>query len=194
MADDFSQLSDPFRRSPFEVVGLLDRAVTYTLGCLHAVTPDALSRPTPCDEWDLRALLWHLIDSLTALREAADDGYVDLEPTAVDPVDPVAAVRDHARQLLGAWTAQDGRREVSVAGCPVMTEIVARAGALEVAVHGWDIARACGEVRPIPRALADELYPVALLMVSDADRPARFAAPVEPESPTDRLLAYLGRC
>lgn len=174
-------------------VGLLERAVTYTLGCLHAVTPDALSRPTPCHDWDLRALLWHLVDSLAALREAADDGHVGLEPVPVDTDDPIAATRDHARQLLGAWTAQDGRPEVSIAGCPVTTDIVARAGALEVAVHGWDIARACGEVRPIPRALADELYPLALLLVSDADRPVRFAAPVEPETPADRLLAYLGR-
>lgn len=174
-------------------VALLERAVTYTLGCLHAVTPDVLPSPTPCHEWDLRTLLWHLSDSLTALREAADDGHVDLEPMAVEQGDPVAATRDHARQLLGAWTAQDGRPEVSIGGCPMTTDIVARAGALEVAVHGWDIARACGEVRPIPRALADELYPLALLLVSDADRPARFAAPVEPETPADRLLAYLGR-
>jgi uncharacterized protein (TIGR03086 family) len=175
-------------------VGLLERAVAYTLGCLHAVTPDALSRPTPCQEWDLRALLRHLADSFAALREAADDGHVDLEPAdKKDPDDPVATARDQARRLLGAWTAQDGRREVSIAGCPVTTEIVARAGALEVAVHGWDVVSACGEIRPIPTALADELYPVALLMVSDADRPARFAAPVEPASPSDRLLAYLGR-
>ncbi|MCS7481663.1 TIGR03086 family metal-binding protein [Umezawaea endophytica] len=174
-------------------VDLLERAVAYALGCLHGVTPDALSRPTPCRDWDLRALLRHLVDSLAALREAADDGHVDLEPPPVDHDDPIAATRDHARRLLGAWTARDGRPEVSIGGCPVTTDIVARAGALEVAVHGWDVAHACGETRPIPRALADELYPVALLLVSDADRPARFAAPVEPETPADRLLAYLGR-
>jgi uncharacterized protein (TIGR03086 family) len=100
-------------------VGLLERAVAYTLGCLQAVTPDALSLPTPCHEWDLRALLRHLVDSLAALREAADDGHVDLEPVAVDHDDPVAATRDHARRLLGAWTARDGRPEVSIGGCPV---------------------------------------------------------------------------
>jgi uncharacterized protein (TIGR03086 family) len=174
-------------------VDLLERAVTYTLGSLHAVTPDALPRPTPCHDWDLRALLRHLVDSLTALREAADDGHVDLEPVEVDHDDLVATTRDHARRLLGAWTARDGRPEVSIGGCPLTTDIVARAGALEVAVHGWDVARACGVARPIPPALADELYPLALLLVSDADRPARFAAPVRPATPADRLLAYLGR-
>ncbi|WNV90572.1 TIGR03086 family metal-binding protein [Umezawaea sp. Da 62-37] len=174
-------------------VGLLERAITYTLGCLQAVTPDALSRPTPCHDWDLRTLLWHLIDSLTALREAAEDGHVSLDGDPVDPDDPITAARDRARDLLGAWTAQDGRPEVSVGGCPVTTEIVARAGALEVAVHGWDIARACDVPRPIPPALADELYPSALLLVSDADRPSRFAEALPPATPADRLLAYLGR-
>jgi uncharacterized protein (TIGR03086 family) len=173
-------------------VGLLERAVTYTLGSLHVVTPDALSRPTPCRDWDLRALLWHLIDSLTALREAAE-GHVGLAVEPIDPADPVAAARDRARQLLGAWMVADGRDEVSVGGCRVTTEIVARAGALEVAVHGWDIAQACDVVRPIPRALADELYPLALLLVSDEDRPARFGRPLTPKEPADRLLAYLGR-
>ncbi|PRY43886.1 TIGR03086 family metal-binding protein [Umezawaea tangerina] len=173
-------------------VGLLERAVTYTLGCLRAVTPEALSHPTPCHDWDLRALLWHLVDSLTALHEAAADGHVPLDSDLATHDDPVTAARDRARDLLGAWTAQDGRA-VSIGGCPVTTDIVARAGALEVAVHGWDVARACHDTRPIPRALADELYPAALLLVSAADRPARFAPPLTPKTPDDRLLAYLGR-
>ena len=173
-------------------VALLERAVAYTLGCLRPVTPAALSHPTPCHDWDLRDLLEHLTDSLTALREAAEDGHVRLAPTAGSPHDPIATTRDQARRALGAWTTQDGR-EVSIGGCPLTTDIVARAGALEVAVHGWDVARACRTPRPIPRALADELYPLALLLVSDADRPVRFAAPVTPDTPADRLLAYLGR-
>jgi len=173
-------------------VALLERAVAYTLGCLRTATPAALARPTPCHDWTLRELLEHLIDSLTALREAAEDGHVPLTPTTDPPQDPITATRDQARRLLGAWTTQNGR-EITIGGCPLTTDIVARAGALEVAVHGWDIARACGDPRPLPQALADELYPLALLLISDADRPQRFAAPVEPRTPADRLLAYLGR-
>ncbi|MGD1225330.1 TIGR03086 family protein [Streptomyces krungchingensis] len=75
--------------------------------------------------------------------------------------------------------------------------VLAAVGAVEIAVHGWDVAQACGTSRPIPPALAAELLPVARCVVDDADRGVRFAEPVgAPASwlrPGDRLVAFLGR-
>ncbi|SEF86904.1 TIGR03086 family protein [Thermomonospora echinospora] len=177
-------------------LALLERAVNYTLGSLLAVTPQAMSRPTPCRDWDLRALLAHMNDSLLALYEAADLGRVDLEAPADPGGDPVAALRASACRLLGAWTGTAGGGSVAVADLPLAAEVVTAAGALEIAVHGWDVARACGLDRPIPDALAEELLPLSALLVTEVDRPARFAAPV-PASPSaapgDRLVARLGR-
>jgi uncharacterized protein (TIGR03086 family) len=177
---------------------LLERAISYTLGNLHLVTATALSRPTPCPEWDLRELLAHMNDSLLALYDALSLGRVGLSP-ASDPgglaADPVATLRTRAGQLLGAsaGTAED---LVSVGGCPLPNRIVTCAGAVEVAIHGWDIAQACGPGRPFPPGLAEELLLLSPLLVTAADRPARFAWPVivpPPASPGDRLLAFLGR-
>lgn len=180
-------------------VALLERAITYTLGSLCAVTPRALSRPTPCTAWDLRALLDHLDDSLAALHEAIDLGHVDLDiprQQSAHPADPAAAVRDRARRLLGAWTHADRTGPVSIAGNPLAAGIVTRAGAIEITAHGWDVATACGHHHPIPRPLAEDLLPLLPLFITDDDRPARFAAPVgipHPATPADRLIAYLGR-
>ncbi|WP_199431470.1 TIGR03086 family metal-binding protein [Qaidamihabitans albus] len=176
---------------------LLERAINYTLGSLRAVPPGALGRPTPCRDWDLGALLAHLNDSLYALQEAADDGSVDLDVRIADPgADPVATVRDRARVLLGAWAGARDAGVISIAGSPLASAVVGCAGALEVAVHGWDVARACGQHRPIPTPLAEEMLELAALLVGDADRPSRFAASVElpePACPGDRLIAFLGR-
>jgi len=63
-------------------------------------------------------------------------------------------------------------------------------------VHGWDVARACGVDRPLPAALAVELLDLLPLVVGDADRPRRFAEPVDVPlhaRPSTRLLAALGR-
>lgn len=181
-------------------VALLERAVSYALGSLHLVTRDALSRVTPCRDWDLAALLWHLDDALVAMLEAVTGRRVELGDTwgALPPAgDPVGAVRSHARELIGACSrAERARRTVAIGGLPVSTALVATTGAIEIAVHGWDVAQACGRHCPLPPSLATDLLELVPLFVSDGDRPGRFGPPVElprRASPADRLVAFLGR-
>jgi uncharacterized protein (TIGR03086 family) len=180
-------------------IALLERAINYTLGSLHLVTRRALSNPTPCQDWDLLALLGHLNDSLLALDEAIDGGRVNLEMTSDDHdwmVDPVASLRNRACHLLGAWAAASRYPMISVGGYPLTSGIVTSTGAIEIAVHGWDIAQACGRHHPIPPALAEEMLDLSMVLVTGEDRPARFAAPIAVHAaagPGDQLLAFLGR-
>lgn len=207
-------------RAPVETggaVALLERAVAYLLGSLHLVPAGTLSAPTPCRGWDLRMLLLHLDDSLLAVHDAAAAQHVGLVGSTAATDDATAdlagRVRGRAGRLVGtcteawteAWTGPDfpapgGKASVpvEVGGWPLATGLVAAAGAVEAAVHGWDVAAACGRRRVIPPGLAQELLELAPLLVSRADRPARFAAPVELPSgvataPGDRLVALLGR-
>jgi uncharacterized protein (TIGR03086 family) len=180
-------------------VELLERAIGYTHGSLLLVSPAALRNPTPCRDWDLGDLLEHMADSLIALSDAAEIGRVDLEPSELTgeyAVDVVNLVRQRACHLLGAWARDDGPRDVAVGDRTLASDVLTGAGALEIAVHGWDVARACGEDRPIPAALAEELLELAPRLVTDADRPDRFAAPVRVSAfarPSDQLTTYLGR-
>jgi uncharacterized protein (TIGR03086 family) len=176
-------------------VAVLERAVAYTLGSLALVTPEALGRPTPCRHWDLYDLLQHLQDSMAALQEAVDVGRVDRCPTpAVGDV--ILVARAQATRLLGSWANAGGPGAVCIEESPVTAPLVAGAGAIEVTVHGWDVAWACGVVRPIPDELADELLDLAVLFVRGRDRPGRFGLPVGVPADAgagDRLLAFLGR-
>ena len=66
----------------------------------------------------------------------------------------------------------------------------------EIVIHGWDVARACGDRRPLPDDLAAVLLRHAPALVTPDDRGRRFADPVAVPtrcSPSDRLLAYTGR-
>ncbi|WP_433511765.1 TIGR03086 family metal-binding protein [Nonomuraea sp. CA-143628] len=183
-------------------VALLGRAADYALNCLRLVTSADLDRPTPCHGWDLRTLLAHTNDSFAALTEAAALGHVALVPPLSDDDndrhgygDDHDSLRNRATRLLRAWAGSTDAT-VSVGGCPLTAAMVSAVGAVEVAVHAWDVARACGHPRPIPDDVAAELLPLARLFVTDADRPARFAVPLNaaPRAPAqDRLLAYLGR-
>ncbi|MFB4294232.1 maleylpyruvate isomerase N-terminal domain-containing protein [Nonomuraea sp. ATR24] len=217
---------------------LLDRAIAYTTGSLHLVTPAALHRPTPCAAWTLADLLAHMNDSFQTLYEAATHGHIPPPardaptpetvaprpavplardaPTAVPygipaPVPPPSApecpfpqnvqteageLRGAACATLGAWSGAVRSAVVSVGGLPLAAELVAGVGAVEITVHGWDVAQACGHPRPIPATLAGELLELAALFVTPADRPARFAPPrsVPSNAPAEaRLLACLGR-
>jgi uncharacterized protein (TIGR03086 family) len=191
---------------------LLERAVGYTRATLQLVAAADLRAPTPCAGWDLTELLGHMDDSLAAFTEAAEIGYVDLVPVAGDHrdhgnhgdhqsgVDVVERLRGRACALLAAWSrearpGEEHRIGVS-ADRELRSDVLAAAGAVEITVHGWDVARACGADRPVPAALALELLDVVPVLVQDADRPQRFAAPLDVPlhaSPGARLLAALGR-
>jgi len=179
---------------------LLELSIGYALGVVLAVTLVLLSRPTPCSEWDLRMLLRHACESLAAFGECIEAGRVGLDPAAEDGVlaaDPARAFRDRAGQLLDAWTGPGHQRQVvEIAGCPLAASVMAAAAALEVAVHGWDISRACGQRQPIPPALAIDLLAIAPVLVPRTGRHPLFAAPVTVAAtagPSDRLAAFLGR-
>jgi uncharacterized protein (TIGR03086 family) len=180
-------------------VAVLERAIAYLLGSLALVTPEALDRPTPCEHWDLYDLLDHLDDSLAALHEAVDIGCVACGPSiprSVAGAPIILRVRDRAIRLLGAWANTGGAPSVRIEDEPMTAALVAGAGAIEVAVHGWDVAQACGRPRPIPPELADELLDLSVLLVRGPDRPGRFGRPVAVPAngpPGDRLVAFLGR-
>jgi uncharacterized protein (TIGR03086 family) len=181
--------------------GLLERAVEYLHGSLALVSVDDLARPTPCADWDLGALLAHLDDSLAALCEVGDAGFVGLRgaaPYLVAVHGVVDRLSGRADDAVLAWSEGGPAFDPAlVGGCPLSAELIAGAGALEVAVHGWDVATACGVDRPIPEDLAEDLLVRLSHLVVAEDRPARFGPSlvVNPWMPAgDRLLALSGRC
>ncbi|MBP2478184.1 uncharacterized protein (TIGR03086 family) [Crossiella equi] len=179
-------------------IELLGRSVRYALGGLALVTPAHLDLPTPCPAWDVTGLLRHLEDSLAALAEAADLGQVALTPARREAPSPdlPGSVRVHALRLLDSWHRAGGTDLVTVAGCPLTAALVVATGAVEVAVHGWDLAVACDGDHPLPESLARELLRLAPVFVGEADRPHRFAAVAEPgpdAGAAEHLLAFLGR-
>jgi uncharacterized protein (TIGR03086 family) len=185
---------------PADGTRLLEPSISYALGVVLAVTPELLSRPTPCRGWDLRMLLRHASESLAAIGEGIEAGHIGLDPAAEDgdlAADPARAFRDRAGQLLDARTGPGHQRYViEIAGCPLAAGVMAAAAALEIAVHGWDISRACGQRQPIPRPLATSLLVIAPVLVPRTGRHPLFAPPVTAPAtadPSDRLAAFLGR-
>ena len=205
-------------------VELLAGAISYMLGVCAPIGAAELTLPTPCPDWNLAMLLGHLCQSMADLETALRTGRLDLdEPVGRAGGDPVEALRDGAAQLLCAGYCYGGPEcFVAVGGLPMPAGLVACTGAVEIAVHGWDVSAARARAGrdsassasatsgsatsgsatsdrgasqiPIPAALATRMLRLSPLFV--AGREGLFAVPVEvpPQaSPGDRLVSYLGR-
>jgi uncharacterized protein (TIGR03086 family) len=180
--------------------GLLGEAVSYAEHAALDVTPVLLSRATPCRGWNLDMLLRHASESAAALREGTVTGRVGFVPSALDrdpAADPARAFLDQACLLLAALATTDRPRQVlDIGDLPLPAVAMECAGAIEIAVHGWDISRACGKRRAIPDSLAATLLVVAPLLIPATGRHPLFGRPVPwvaGGSPGDQLVAFLGR-
>jgi uncharacterized protein (TIGR03086 family) len=173
-------------------LALLARATGYALEGLAEVDATDLDRPTPCPEWDLRALLLHVADAADGLAALVRTGELALpRPARSGDADPVAVAGERVLHLLDVVTraAADGDR----AG---RASAAARNGAVELTAHGWDVATALGSGRPMPPGLAAEVLALASSLLPAGVRPELFAAPVDLPATApaeDRLVAFLGR-
>ena len=125
-------------------IGLLAGAISYMLGVCAPIGPEEMALPTPCPDWDLARLLGHLCESMADLETALRTGRLDLDgPPGRAGGDPVEALRDRAAELLCAGYCYGGpERFVAVGGLPIPAGLVACTGAVEIAVHGWDVSAA----------------------------------------------------
>jgi uncharacterized protein (TIGR03086 family) len=185
---------------PEDLMGLrlLEKAAGLALASVQPISPPMLTRATPCEGWDLATLLLHLVDSLGVLHTGLHSGRVQPPPDdGWCRTDPVSALRvAAARVLRSSYCLAGADAVVRIGDRSLALDRMAGAGAIEVAVHAWDIAQASGARSPIPARLADELLRICPLVLPESERRPLFADPVDPApsaGPGDRLVALLGR-
>jgi uncharacterized protein (TIGR03086 family) len=165
------------------------------------VPAGTLDAPTPCGDWDLRTLLNHTIlwTSYSAERRARGES-VDEELMNKDFTADPGFREDYARQIgraVEAWSepkAWEG--DISVMGDATPAADVGAMLLMEMALHGWDVARAIGQDfnagDPTAAALEDIVQAQAELFrkyhgFADAIEPPRNATAFE------RALTLSGR-
>jgi len=162
---------------------------------------EALDAPTPCPDWDLRTLLNHTIlwTSYSAERRAHGESVAQELMDKDFTADP-GFREDYARQIsqaVEAWSAPQawaGDRSVMGSATPA-TEVGAML-IMEMALHGWDVAKATGQEYHAGDALAETLLETVQAQAEMFRKYQGFAAAVEtkPDAPAfDRALALSGR-
>jgi uncharacterized protein (TIGR03086 family) len=157
--------------------------------------------PTPCTDWDVQALLNHLILWTSYSLEArAQGGSVGQELIDRDfAADPgfAAAYRAQLDRALAAWADPAAwARELNVMGTATPAADVAALNIAEMVLHSWDLAAATGQRYAVGDA-ATAAAARAVEANADLFRQYKgFAEPVEvpaSASALDRLLATSGR-
>src|SRR5436190_7950838 len=101
-----------------DTVGLLERALDQTAGLIAAVRPEQAELPTPCPDWDVRALVQHLAGQdlrnfLVSARGETADWQAPPEELSADWT---GQFRDGAAPLLAVWRSADLDRPVAMMG------------------------------------------------------------------------------
>ena len=109
-----------------------------------------LDRTTPCADWDLRALLNHVIlwTAYSAERRAYGESAAEDLMSKDFAADPGfrAAYADQIGKAVNAWSDPAAwERELGVMGNTTPAADVAAMLIMEMVLHGWDVARATGQ-------------------------------------------------
>lgn len=125
-------------------------AAAETTRIVGGVSADQLVGPTPCPDWDVRALVNHIILWTShSAEQRAHGGSVAEELMSKDFAAEPDFAEDYAAQVdkaLAAWSDPAAwERELTVMGAATPAADIAELLIAEYALHGWDLAVATGQ-------------------------------------------------
>lgn len=173
-----------------DVLELHRRSADRFRMCLDGVTADQWGHPTPCTEWDVRALVDHVVGNHARLAHRLHGEHA---APGIEAGWPAVCSAVHT----GLARPDVLTREVpSPFGGRASVADLARVLAVDLTVHTWDLARAVGadddldpDVVAAVLPLVEQLHPVLAAT-------GKFGSTVEVPGGADaqrRLLGLLGR-
>ena len=172
--------------TPGDSFAVLSRAVDQTEAVLAKVSPEALSEPTPCPDWDVRQLVAHIVSNPQRFLMMAKGEQPDWSAEPPLPDDWTAEFRTNADELLHSWRgagpeAQPGQMDFQTA---------------EFAIHTWDLAKATGQPTDLDPEVAERGLAFMSASLTPENREPAFGREVDvpADAPVyERLVAFAGR-
>jgi uncharacterized protein (TIGR03086 family) len=179
----------------------LTHAQSAASSAIAGAGPGDWSRPTPCDQWDLEAVVRHLVVGERAFTTSLGGQPYDLPAIAADvagvaPGDLSATYDAGAARLRAAFRgAGDGLFPTGLG--PMSATAVGELRTIEALTHGWDVASALGRTLDADEAVAERAitHSRALMERLPPDRTPFGPPQAVPDGAAaiDRLVGLLGR-
>jgi uncharacterized protein (TIGR03086 family) len=165
------------------------------------VTPTELGGRTPCDEWDVQALLNHIIlwSSYSLERRAQGESVAPelMERDFAAAPDFAADYRAQLDRALAAWADPAvWDRELDMMGTKTPAANIGALIIAELVLHGWDLAAATGQDYVVSDRAAEAALQAVEANAEIFRQYKGFADPVPTaaDAPVlDRVLALSGR-
>jgi uncharacterized protein (TIGR03086 family) len=168
---------------------LFGRASEWTLGKVAGAAAQ-LDAETPCDDWVVRDLMSHMLETqqyFVATAEGREASPPSPVPTTALGDDPVADFQQARADTL---------RTFGEAGVIDKTGASLGIAFSDQLLHGWDLARATGQDETMPAGLPKAAYEIIHGRFTDEQRKGIFKPEVTVTanaSAQEMLLAYTGR-
>jgi uncharacterized protein (TIGR03086 family) len=152
-----------------------------------------MHKPTPNPGWDVGVLFDHVMDLTVRIGAAA--GVIVCDSLEAAPQQRLAAV---VGPIVDGWRRRQLRGEIIWRTRRLADPVAINVLALDIVVHGWDLAVALGRVLNISEPRAQYLLRFAHdALTDDVRADSGFAPPVagyeSGGSTLDRLVAFTGR-
>jgi uncharacterized protein (TIGR03086 family) len=176
---------------------LLARALDQTGALIARTTPDQAGVPTPCTEFNLRALINHTVYDLRRFRQMIGGPEAGAPDADLIGEDWHGAYSKAAQELVDDWRQRgtEGNMQLGRLGEMPATWAVGQHLA-DIACHGWDVARATGQETTGDREVGEAALAWAKQSLKPELRGQAFGPEVKvPDSAPlyDRLAAFFGR-
>lgn len=177
------------------------RALDETRRHIAGIPPDQWSGPTPCADWDVCALVNHIVAGNFWVAPLVEGRTIEEVGDRYDGIvlgdDPLEAYDRSAAEAAAAFRAPGAMdAPVAVSYGPVPGSVYAGHRFMDVLIHGWDVAKATGQETTIPPELVEACWEVLEPQIDLLSASGMFGNRIDlPDdaSREDRLLGLLGR-
>ena len=174
-------------------IELYRSAAQGTRRTLLGVKPEQMNDSTPCSEWNVKALMDHIVGGTGFVQSVL----ASTKPSAPASSEPVAAYDAGVASVVEA-ASKPGllERNLTTPFGEMPGGAFLMSGFMDTMVHGWDLAKATGQDTALDPKLVEVCY-TAFVPQAEGLRAGGATGPevsvAESASTQDKLLGILGR-
>lgn len=180
-------------------VAMLEEACGVLEGIIANITPEQMDLPTVNDEWNVQALINHLVrGNVWAVQNLETGGAPRPTEDLIGDRSPAQAFSESAQDMIKAFHAPGalGRMVTMPFGeIPGAGLAMFRTG--DLVGHAWDLAVATGQDRNIAPQMCETVLEMSRSRLEGIDRarsPFKEIVEVSADAcPADRLAGFLGK-